>query len=199
MGRQLGGSADLKKRIYVADHFLYGKSHAAIAPSVGLSDVRVRGARGWNHRGGSGTGNDARRRQQADHKARAVVRVGPVSARRPRAPPDRGRTAPAARDRAGAGPDRGRQPEGRPSIPQRLAHQRPPTFMAYWLVPRLGLFQQRHPRIDIQLDNKRDRSRALPEHADVAVRPGLADATGFSAHPFMPEALLPVFGAGLPS
>ena len=37
----------------------------------------------------------------------------------------------------------------------------------------------------------------MPEHADVAVRRGLADATGFSAHPFMPEALLPVFGAGL--
>jgi LysR family transcriptional regulator, glycine cleavage system transcriptional activator len=70
--------------------------------------------------------------------------------------------------------------------------------MAYWLVPRLGLFQQRHPHIEIQLDNKRDRSRALPEHADVAVRRGLADATGFSADPFMPEALLPVFRAGLP-
>jgi LysR family glycine cleavage system transcriptional activator len=82
--------------------------------------------------------------------------------------------------------------------PNALRISAPPTFMAYWLVPRLGLFQQRHPHIDIQLDNKRDRSRALPEHADVAVRRGLADATGFSAHPFMPEALLPVFGAGLP-
>jgi len=82
--------------------------------------------------------------------------------------------------------------------PNALRISAPPTFMAYWLVPRLGLFQQRHPHIEIQLDNKRDRSRALPEHADVAVRRGLADATGFSAHPFMPEALLPVFGAGLP-
>ena len=33
------GSADLKKRIYVADHFLYGKGHAAIASFVGLGDV----------------------------------------------------------------------------------------------------------------------------------------------------------------
>src|ERR1700681_105324 len=82
--------------------------------------------------------------------------------------------------------------------PNALRISAPPTFMAYWLVPRLGLFQQRHPHIEIQLDNKRDRSRALPEHADVAVRRGLADATGFAAHPFMPEALWPVFGAGLP-
>src|SRR5438105_479741 len=131
-----------------------------------------------------------RRREQADHKAGAVVRVCPVSARRSRTPPDRGRTAPAAIDRAGPGPDR--------RSPNALRISAPPTFMAYWLVPRLGLFQQRHPHIEIQLDNKRDRSRALPEHADVAVRRGLADATGFSADPFMPEALLPVFGAGLP-
>lgn len=105
---------------------------------------------------------------------------------------------PVARDGAALGQiETASRKEDRRS-PNALRISAPPTFMAYWLVPRLGLFQQRHPHIDIQLDNKRDRSRALPEHADVAVRRGLADATGFSAHPFMPEALLPVFGAGLP-
>ena len=68
----------------------------------------------------------------------------------------------------------------------------PPTFMMHWLVPRLGDFQQRHPKIRIQLDNRRDRTRALPEGTDVAIRRGPSVWDGLQSEEFMSEAISPV-------
>ncbi len=68
----------------------------------------------------------------------------------------------------------------------------PPTFMMYWLIPRLGDFQRQYPEIRIQLDNRRDRARALPEGTDVAIRRGPAVWDGLQSIEFMPEALSPV-------
>jgi LysR family transcriptional regulator, glycine cleavage system transcriptional activator len=68
----------------------------------------------------------------------------------------------------------------------------PPTFMMYWLIPRLGDFQRQHPEIRVQLDNRRDRARALPEGTDVAIRRGPAVWDGLQSIEFMPEALSPV-------
>jgi len=68
----------------------------------------------------------------------------------------------------------------------------PPTFMMYWLIPRLGDFQRQYPEIRIQLDNRRDRARVLPERTDVAIRRGPAVWDGLQSIEFMPEALSPV-------
>jgi LysR family glycine cleavage system transcriptional activator len=68
----------------------------------------------------------------------------------------------------------------------------PPTFMMYWLIPRLGDFQRQHPGIRVQLDNRRDRVRALPEGTDIAIRRGPAVWDGLHSIEFMPEALSPV-------
>jgi LysR family transcriptional regulator, glycine cleavage system transcriptional activator len=73
----------------------------------------------------------------------------------------------------------------------RLCITAPPTFMTYWLIPRLGQFQQLHPGIGIQLDNRRDQSRALPEQTDVAIRRGAPDGPGLSVTAIMPEAITP--------
>lgn len=80
----------------------------------------------------------------------------------------------------------------------RLRITSPPTFMTYWLIPRLGQFQQLHPGISIQLDNRRDHSRALPEQTDVAIRRGAPDAPGLSVTAIMPEAITPVGRPDMP-
>ena len=68
----------------------------------------------------------------------------------------------------------------------------PPTFMMYWLIPQLGDFQRQYPEFRIQLDNRRDRARALPEGTDVAIRRGPSVWDGLQSIEFMPEALSPV-------
>jgi LysR family glycine cleavage system transcriptional activator len=68
----------------------------------------------------------------------------------------------------------------------------PPTFLTRWLIPRLGQFQRAFPDIRIQLDNRRDRNSALPQHADLAVRRGPPSWPNLIAVEFMSEALTPV-------
>jgi len=80
----------------------------------------------------------------------------------------------------------------------RLCITAPPTFMTYWLIPRLGQFQQLHPGIGIQLDNRRDQSRALPEQTDVAIRRGSPEGPGLSVTAIMPEAITPACRPDMP-
>jgi LysR family glycine cleavage system transcriptional activator len=74
----------------------------------------------------------------------------------------------------------------------------PPTFMTHWLVPRLGRFQQLHPGISIQLDNRRDLGRGLPDGTDLAIRRGAPAAAGLSVLALMPEAVTPACRPDLP-
>ncbi|HTH97180.1 MAG TPA: LysR substrate-binding domain-containing protein [Stellaceae bacterium] len=68
----------------------------------------------------------------------------------------------------------------------------PPTFMTHWLIPRLGRFQQLHPGISIQLDNRHDRRPGLPDRTDIAIRRGPPEDASLSVVPMMPEAVTPV-------
>lgn len=74
----------------------------------------------------------------------------------------------------------------------------PPTFMTHWLIPRLGQFQQLYPGISIQLDNRRDQVRGLPDRTDLAIRRGSLEAAGLSVVPLMPEAVTPACRPDLP-
>jgi LysR family glycine cleavage system transcriptional activator len=80
----------------------------------------------------------------------------------------------------------------------RLCITAPPTFMTYWLIPRLGQFQRLHPDIGIQLNNRRDQGRALPEHTDVAIRRGAPTGNGLSVTAIMPEAITPACNPDMP-
>ncbi len=81
----------------------------------------------------------------------------------------------------------------------RLHINAPPTFMTYWLIPRLGQFQQLHPGIAIQLNNRRDKSHVLPEQTDVAIRRGAPDGPGLSVTAVMPEAITPACRPDMPA
>lgn len=74
----------------------------------------------------------------------------------------------------------------------------PPTFMTHWLIPRLGRFQQLHPSIGIQLGNRRDPIRALPDQTDVAIRRGAPNSPNLSVVAFMPEAITPACTPNMP-
>jgi LysR family glycine cleavage system transcriptional activator len=74
----------------------------------------------------------------------------------------------------------------------------PPTFMTYWLIPRLGQFQQLHPGISIQLDNRRDRGHVLPDQTDIAIRRGAPEGPTLSFAAIMPEAITPACRPDMP-
>ena len=44
-----------------------------------------------------------------------------------------------------------------------------PSFLAQWLIPRLGGFYQRHPEIDVQFQGIMDIDQLRSEHADVLI------------------------------
>lgn len=72
-------------------------------------------------------------------------------------------------------------------------------FAALWLVPRLSLFQEEHPEIDVRLSAENRAVDLAVDDVDLAIRycaPG--DAPGGSAKLF-DEALLPVIGPALRS
>jgi LysR family glycine cleavage system transcriptional activator len=71
------------------------------------------------------------------------------------------------------------------------------TFSLRWLVPRLALFRERHPGIEVRLATSNDPLDALPEPFDVVIRGGPDTFHGFVARPLLPERRLPVCSPAL--
>ena len=71
------------------------------------------------------------------------------------------------------------------------------TFSLRWLLPRLTLFRQEHPAIEVQLTTANDPVDALPEDYDVVIRGGPDTFHGFTSRPLMHERRLPVCSPAL--
>jgi LysR family glycine cleavage system transcriptional activator len=71
------------------------------------------------------------------------------------------------------------------------------TFSLRWLVPRLTLFRERHPDIEVRLATSNDPLDALAEPFDVVIRGGPDTFHGFVARPLLPERRLPVCSPAL--
>ena len=66
------------------------------------------------------------------------------------------------------------------------------TFSLRWLLPRLPLFRDQHPEIEVQLTTANDPVDALPEDYDVVIRGGPDTFHGFVSRPLLTERRLPV-------
>jgi LysR family transcriptional regulator, glycine cleavage system transcriptional activator len=68
----------------------------------------------------------------------------------------------------------------------------PPDFALHWLIPRLGIFQARHPHITVNLTTHvtgEDRAR---DDLDAAIRLAATPGAGASATPLLEERLVPM-------
>jgi LysR family glycine cleavage system transcriptional activator len=68
----------------------------------------------------------------------------------------------------------------------------PTSLAAFWLVPRLDAFQQRHPEINLQLLTTNRKCDFLRENIDLGIRHGLGSWPGFQAVPLLSEQFFPV-------
>ena len=66
------------------------------------------------------------------------------------------------------------------------------TFSLRWLLPRLTLFREQHPGIEVQLTTANEPVDALPEEYDVVIRGGPDTFYGFVSRPLLHERRLPV-------
>ncbi len=67
-----------------------------------------------------------------------------------------------------------------------------PSFAASWLVPRLGAFRAKHPRIDLTLHSSAALVDLARDPVDVAIRYGAGDYPGLHVEPLMRDAIAPV-------
>jgi LysR family glycine cleavage system transcriptional activator len=67
-----------------------------------------------------------------------------------------------------------------------------PSFAASWLVPRLGAFRAKHPRIDLALHSSPELVDLARDPVDVAIRYGRGDYAGLHVEPLMSDAIAPV-------
>lgn len=67
-----------------------------------------------------------------------------------------------------------------------------PSFAASWLVPRLGAFHARHPRIDLALHSSAALADLSRDPVDLAIRYGSGDYPGLHVEPLMRDAIAPV-------
>lgn len=70
-----------------------------------------------------------------------------------------------------------------------------PAFAAKWLLPRIHLFRERHPEIDVRLDASHDVEDLERCQVDVAVRFGSGEYPGLESKPLrpgIPERVFPV-------
>ncbi|MEB8387974.1 LysR family transcriptional regulator [Rhodobacteraceae bacterium KMM 6894] len=61
-----------------------------------------------------------------------------------------------------------------------------PQFAAFWLMPRLGQFQQRHPEVDLMVHPSPQRADPAPGGVDVALRFGAGAWDGLDAELLVP-------------
>lgn len=66
------------------------------------------------------------------------------------------------------------------------------TFALGWLMPRLGLFRQTHPEIDLRISTNNNRVEILREGLDMAIRFGTGGWTGHDAIPLLEAPLAPL-------
>lgn len=75
-----------------------------------------------------------------------------------------------------------------------------PAFAAKWLLPRIHLFRERHPEIDVRLDATHELEDLERAQVDVAIRFGMGDYPGLesrSLRPGIPEKVYPVCNPAL--
>lgn len=75
-----------------------------------------------------------------------------------------------------------------------------PAFAAKWLLPRIHLFRERHPEIDVRLDATPDVEDLEHAQVDVAIRFGSGDYPGLESRPLrpgVPERIFPVCSPAL--
>ncbi|WP_428493693.1 LysR substrate-binding domain-containing protein [Rhodopila sp.] len=66
------------------------------------------------------------------------------------------------------------------------------TFSLRWLLPRLGVFREQHPGIEVRLTTSNAPIDGLAEDYDVVIRGGPDSFHGFVSHPVVSERRLPV-------
>jgi LysR family glycine cleavage system transcriptional activator len=71
------------------------------------------------------------------------------------------------------------------------------TFSLRWLLPRLTVFREEHPGIEVQLTTANEPVDALPEDFDVIIRGGPDAFHGFVSYPVVSERRLPVCSPAL--
>ena len=71
------------------------------------------------------------------------------------------------------------------------------TFSLRWLLPRLTLFREEYPDIEVQLTTANEPVDALPEEYDVVIRGGPDTFYGFVSYPVLGERRLPVCSPAL--
>jgi len=74
-----------------------------------------------------------------------------------------------------------------------------PAFASGWLLPRIGRFQERHPRVDLLLKTSRALADFRREDVDVAIRFGAGDSTDTKSILLLPEDVFPVASPSLVS
>ncbi|MFO1149873.1 MAG: transcriptional regulator GcvA [Alsobacter sp.] len=71
------------------------------------------------------------------------------------------------------------------------------TFATHWLVPRLGSFRQERPHLAVRLETQSRLVDFASEDIDVAIRSGLGDWPGLSAHLLMRTTFTPMLAPSL--
>lgn len=88
----------------------------------------------------------------------------------------------------------------RTEAPNVLTVNATPAFAAKWLLPRIHLFRERHPEIDVRLDATPDVDDLDRAQIDVAIRFGSGDYPGLESRalrPGVPEKIFPVCSPAL--
>ena len=71
------------------------------------------------------------------------------------------------------------------------------TFTIRWLIPRLSVFQQHHPTIEVRLTTSSEAPQHVGEAADLVIRGGPDTILGFECGRFLDEQRLPVLSPTL--
>ena len=78
------------------------------------------------------------------------------------------------------------------AAPTVLRVNAPPTFAMRWLIPRMSLFQRRHPDVEIRLTTATAPVNFVEGSYDTAIRGSIAPLPGCRSIPFMTEIIVPV-------